>query len=302
MDDKSSQVTINFTSEPDAGERDAVEVGIATLRKRAHDFHSVRRATDLALALAAPPPPERKRVEVAADDPAVIAADEAVALEQQAFLDAMTLNAPRPTAGETVFFGGGAAAGVASEVFAIPYHYDWRWHVGSIVFENTPDRPTGRIRVSVVGKRRCDAHAGFGIGVRANRDHWMTARSLRRSAESCRVRSGATGAVALAEGGMEMTVMEGANLLDVEQDKRFRFRLNPGFWSDPEEANHDSGGFGTGASIEVRWFALAGHTYQVNVGAWVLAEWTSGPHAAGDISRSSGGVVGDVLAITLFHG
>jgi hypothetical protein len=100
---------------------------------------------------------------------------------------------------------------------------------------------------------------------------------------------------------MEMTVLEGPTLLDVAQDKRFRIRLNPGVWSDPEHGEHDSGGFGTGASIEVTWFMRAGHTYQVNRGAWVLAEWTDGPHAAGDIASASGSVIADALAITLFH-
>lgn len=169
------------------------------------------------------------------------------------------------------------------------------------VWRTRADRPSGQIKVSVIGSRRCDAHAGFGVGVRADRDHWVTARSLRRSWERCRVWSGATGAVSLAEGGMEMTVLEGPTLLDVAQEKRFRIRLDPGFWSDPEHGEHDSGGFGTGAPIELRWFMVAGHIYQVNVGAWVLAEWTEGPHAAGDIASASGSVVANALAIALFH-
>lgn len=172
---------------------------------------------------------------------------------------------------------------------------------GQVVFFNMADRPTGEITVAVSGRRRADAHAGFGVGVRANHDHWVTARSLRRSWEKCRVWSGATGAVSLAEGGMEMTVLEGPTLLDVAKDKRFRVRRNPGFWTAPEHGDYDSGGYGTGASIEVRWFMRAGHTYQVNVGAWVLAEWTDGPRAAGEIASAWGSIVGKALAITLFH-
>ena len=302
-DDDNWQVTFNHGEEPAAEAREAVEAGIAALREHSYDFHSMRRAADLGVALATPPPPEFKRVEVATDSPAVKDADEAIAREQQAFLDAMSVDVSTPAAGEAPVFLAAGDAGVASQVFAIPYHYNWRWHQGAAGLFNLADLPSGRITLSVRANRRIDSHAGFGIGVRATHDHWMTARSLRRSSEWCRIQSGATGAVALAEGGMEMTVMEGENHVAPRVvDRRFRYRLNPGFLAAPEEVSYDTGGFDTGAPIEVRWFARAGHTYQVNVGAWVFAEWTTGPHAAGDISRSSAGVVADVLAITLFHG
>jgi hypothetical protein len=176
---------------------------------------------------------------------------------------------------------------------------------------NQANHQNGRIVVAVRGPTHAgmlpsrghgDAHAGCGVVLRASRNHWVTARSFRRSAEQCRVFSGVTGAVALAEGGTEMTVLEGDRLLDVAQDKRFRIRLNPSFWGSGEHEEYDSHGFGTGAPIEVRWFMQAGHTYTLNVGAWVLAEWTHGPHAGGTVSGAGGSVVADALAITLFHG
>jgi hypothetical protein len=224
-DTESSQVTINFTSQPSSEEYDAVQRSIQTLRQRADHLNSVRRATDEALGAVLPLPPERKRVEIADDDPAAVAAMEAVEREQREFLAAMTLDPSRLTSGEGAPFAPSAAdAGVASEVFAIPYHYDWRWHVGQLAAENIADRPTGQIRVSVVGHRRCDAHAGFGVGVRSDHDHWATARSLRRSWEKCRVWSGATGAVSLAEGGMEMTLPHPAQPRVLERSGTRRVR------------------------------------------------------------------------------
>jgi hypothetical protein len=301
-DAESSQVTVNFTSPPSSEERDTVQRSIEVLRQRAEHLNSVRRATDEALAAVIPLPSERARVEIPEADPAAVAAVEAVAREQREFLAAMTLDPSRLPSGEGMALAGAArAAGVADEFFVLPFHYDWRWHVGGVALENGADKRTGEIKVSVWGRRRGDAHAGIGVSVRADRDHWVSARSFRRSWEKCRVWSGATGAVSLAEGGMEMTVLEGTNLLDVAQDKRFRIRKNPGFWGAPEHGEYDSGGFGAGDSIEVRWFMRAGHTYQVNVGAWVLAEWTDGPHAAGDIASASGSVVANATFISLFH-
>jgi hypothetical protein len=299
----STEVVVNFDSETDVDKQESIKQSIEALRDRAHQLNSVRRATDMAVARATARPAERRTVEIVADEALIKEANDALVLEQTTFLDAMTLDVTRPSNGQVPNLGGvfANAASGGVEVFAIPFHYDWRWAVGSVVIDNTPDRPTGRIRASAWGRRRCDAHAGFGVTVHSDRDHWMTARSLRRSSESCRVKSGATGAVALSEGGTEMTVMEGSTLLQVGQDKRFRVRKNPGFWSDPEEGSYDSGGFGVGNPIELTWFGLAGHNYQVNAGAWAFAEWTSGPHASGDISSASGGIVADVLAITVFH-
>jgi hypothetical protein len=44
-----------------------------------------------------------------------------------------------------------------------------------------------------------------------------------------------------------------------------------------------------------------GFTYTLNVGAWVLAEWTDGDHASSPIASASGSIKVRVLAITLFH-
>ena len=125
MEDAESQVTIDFTSPPSSEEHAAVQRSMETLRQRPYHLNSVRRATDEALAAVTPLPPERKRTEIAEDDAAAIAAAEAVTREQQEFLSAMTLDPSRLASGQGVAFEGAAAgAGVADEVFAIPYQ---RW-------------------------------------------------------------------------------------------------------------------------------------------------------------------------------
>jgi hypothetical protein len=53
--------------------------------------------------------------------------------------------------------------------------------------------------------------------------------------------------------------------------------------------------------LEVNWFMRRGFTYTLNVGAWVLAEWTDGPHASGPVSGAYGEIIALVSAITLFH-
>jgi hypothetical protein len=298
-----NDVAINLGEGATPNEREAVEASIRALSERAERLSMARRLADAAAAAVSPPPPELDSYQAAGDEGAIADVLETVAGEQRTFLDEMAIGeVTTPATEQLVALAAPPVGGVASDVFGIPFHYDWAWRHGLLVFENRADRSTGRIRVDVSGRRRGDAHAGFGVSVRADRDHWATARSLRRSAERCRVRSGATGAVALAEGGTEMTVMEAGTLLAAQQDKRFRIRLNPGFWSGPEEQAYDSGGVGTGGPIDVTWFMRRGHTYQINVGAWVLAEWTSGPHASGDISWCSGAISADALAITLFHG
>jgi hypothetical protein len=59
--------------------------------------------------------------------------------------------------------------------------------------------------------------------------------------------------------------------------------------------------FGIGALIEVSWFMRPGRTYTLNVGAWVLSEWTEWTTRFRRHRERIGSIVADVMAIALFH-
>jgi hypothetical protein len=122
----------------------------------------------------------------------------------------------------------------------------------------------------------------------------VLARSQRSSSHNYVVDSGYLGGSATAEGGMEITVLEDGRFLTAAQDKRWRKRVSAG-----ESDSGDSGGFGTGAPIEVTWTMQPGQAYTLNVGAWVFCESQFGAGAAG-FSFSQGNLHGIVTLMSLF--
>lgn len=191
----------------------------------------------------------------------------------------------------------------APEVFVIPYHFNWRWHVppGGAPQTSTADLPSGQITLDAraarppdgIDVRFIDAHAGFGISVTTDRDVDATARAMRRVRYIYSVSAGFQGD-ATAEGGEELTVMEAGNLLDSDRTVVFRKRVSG---TPVESAYEDSGGYAVGEPMEVTWRMLANHTYQFNVGQWVFCERNPGLGGAGAISQ----IQGTVLLMTLFR-
>jgi hypothetical protein len=185
--------------------------------------------------------------------------------------------------------------GVADQIFPIPYHFDWRWHRGA-AGDSSADRTTGEVSVgtTIEVDEFSDVHAGVGVSLSTTDFRRVKARSLRSSWESYLVSAGGFGGDATAEGGMEMTILEDGQLLSSAQDKRFRRRLSNG-----ESDQWDSGGFGTGDSIEVGCLMTPGRAYTLNVGAWVYCEQHDG-FGLGGASGAVAKVNAKVIFMSLF--
>lgn len=311
-DPETTHVTLEYNDEMAAEHRDLAYRSITAMMAGAQRTSEARRRARSALDAAAAQvrrsssaegqPAGEKPQSLAVDesDPAVAAALAAVADQQRDLLSAAELDpldVPLPDS----FTQGMASAdaGFADQVFSIPFHYNWQWHIGRPAALSTADLPSGRVTLWVMNPpetSQTNAHAGFGVHLTTDHDHFVTARSLRRSWESYHVKTHA--GWALAEGGAEMTVFEGGARApkDADIDKRFRKRV-----SGAEEDWWDSGGFGTGNPIELTWFMRAGRGYTLNVGFWVYCDWDSGPGASGSTGFSTSSLKGDALAITVFH-
>lgn len=167
----------------------------------------------------------------------------------------------------------------APEVFAIPYHFAWKWHNpdGGAPFQSSAELSTGEVLVNgragaVEGATSSfvDAHAGFGISLRTDQQVTATARSLRRMNYIWAVGAGLP-ASATSYGGTEFTVFENGQFIGdaAHQDRMWFRRASPSF---PEFEDSDNGatdGLETGAPLESTWTMFPGRDYAFNVGAWV---------------------------------
>lgn len=185
--------------------------------------------------------------------------------------------------------------GIADQIIVTPYHFAWDWHTGA-GGSTFADRNTGDISVgtTVDDVDFSDVHAGVGVFLSTNAPRPVVARSLRSSFESYTVSAGSFGGVALAEGGMEMTILEDGQLKGLAQEKRYRRRVSNG-----ETRQWDSGGFGTGAGIEVAVLMVPGRAYALNVGAWVYCHQEGGFGAGGD-SWAVSKITAKVILMSLF--
>jgi hypothetical protein len=165
-----------------------------------------------------------------------------------------------------------------TEIFPIPYHFDWRWFdSGGGGFPHTSvDRNNGVVNIDVRasaidGSTGIRAHAGFGVILNTDREVAAIGRALRQTHDKFGVAGGPGGGHAISEGGAELTVFENGNFVTSATEKRWRKRVSNG-----ELDSFDSGGFGTGAPIEVVWPMRRGFEYTLNVGVWVYAEYDDG--------------------------
>ncbi|NEW59410.1 hypothetical protein GV794_27815 [Nocardia cyriacigeorgica] len=184
--------------------------------------------------------------------------------------------------------------GWPTRFFHIPYDFSWSWH------DLNGGRPRQQILALDTGQAALDshagntqgsdgsvfvaAHAGFGVVLRSDRRFHCMARSLRSSQDFAAASAGLD-ANATVEGGCEITVMSNGVLKAHAVDKRFRGRVSGTLFDPSEDYNYDSGGFGTGAVIEVRWTMEANTQYELNVGAWTFAEAHQGIGGAGANSQ-----------------
>ena len=160
------------------------------------------------------------------------------------------------------------------QVFDAPWGFQWQWHNGKPPEISSQDRATGQISVHTstnADTKMSDAHGGFGVVMTSDKVRSVTGRSLRRTTHAGGAIAGLLGGSATAEGGMEMTALDGAALLGSAQDRLFRVRSTSG------EAHFEDPGAGgvTGSPIEVDWVMLPRRVYTFNVGAWVFARRTA---------------------------
>jgi hypothetical protein len=200
-----------------------------------------------------------------------------------------------PPVGSQTFSPGPFLEGFASpQVFSAPWHYQWQWHNRQPPVLSSQDRATGEILVHThvdESTSWSDAHGGFGVVVTSDRVQSVVGRSLRRTTHYGEAYAAPLGGTATAEGGMEMTALDGSTLLSSAQDKRFRVRSSNGeYHSDIEDV-----GAVTGDPIEVGWVMVPGRVYTFNVGCWAFAE----AHGALGAGSSAGAAVnGLVIAMT----
>jgi hypothetical protein len=196
--------------------------------------------------------------------------------------------------------------GETPEVFGLPFHFSWTWHVhgGGGPFTEIAEEWSGNLGLDARAAPPPDgidvpfinAHAGVGISLSSDREVHATARALRRVGYAYSVAAGFEGD-ATVEGGEELTVIEQGRLLDSDQYTAFRKRVSGTVGSWEESATFDTGGWGTGDPLEVSWTMLPGHHYEFNVGEWVVCERNPGLGGAGALAQISGKVV----LMTLFR-
>ncbi|MFD5178124.1 hypothetical protein ACFWM1_20120 [Nocardia sp. NPDC058379] len=187
-----------------------------------------------------------------------------------------------------------------TEIFAIPYHFEWAWHdpAGGRPFKLVVDRDNGRVAIDgragpKIGGAEEFVYARAGYGVTLHTDHEVavTGRSYRTTDDHYSVGCGLGGS-AIAEGGTDLTVFENGNFVTSAVDKRWRKRV-----SQNETDVYSSNGFGPGATIEVSWTMRPGNTYTFNVGAFVYAYRDDG--LGNTWSQSS--IVANIIFMSIFR-
>jgi hypothetical protein len=286
--------------------RRAVELSVATLVDRATEETARARAAEAERAEQTAAL-QRPVLELIRSDPAAAKALDGARSSPQPIGDLQRLQPrdPRIRKGQQHLIAFDASN--APEVFVIPYHFNWQWHVlsGGAPRTSFADLPSGQIGLDARADAPPDfvdvpfinAHAGFGISLSTDHEVQATARSLRNVGYSWSVGAGFLGD-ATVEGGEEMTAMEAGNVLDDDMTIVFHRRLSGTNVLDPAVSEaQDSGGLGTGEHMEVTWTMLPGHAYEFNVGQWVTVKRSPGIGGAGGIAQ----IQGTVILMTLFR-
>jgi hypothetical protein len=160
------------------------------------------------------------------------------------------------------------------EIHQRPFDYDWQWHTGTNPSQQITNRNTGQIELQggVTGGDYQDVHGGFGVVLR--NPLYLAVRGVAptRTDQSWVLGAGSFGGDATTEGGVELTVLDGPDLLKIVQDKRWRMRKSNG-----EDSEKDFGGWDIGNFYQdVPWGIVGGHTYTFNVGLWQYVEANDG--------------------------
>jgi hypothetical protein len=220
-----------------------------------------------------------------------------LAQHQVAFESAGILTPDAPTAVEEATL---VLRDIRAAVHAPPYHFDWKWHRldGSPPSISNTNRALGEARlegrcgplVTGSGPKFVEAHAGFGLVFRANRDGLLSGDSMRRIVWFFAVGAAGLGSNATSEGGTECTILENGQLKIRDVHRLWRKRVSVG-----EFDTGNSGGVITDTPMRIQFPMRAGREYTFNVGVWAFADNTSGVGTSATVS----GITGVIPSMTV---
>jgi hypothetical protein len=269
------EVTLQIADDVPAEHRDAIQASVATLARRSAEaaqraFERRQAKNQLRTAMAGS---LRKLIE---EDPDASKASAAVRRQlEQERSDQPTEEGARPTVEFVERLSQAAAAdSLAPQIFGLPFHYSWQWHVPELVppFSSFADRSTGRIELDTFAndeRHSSTVHAGVGVSLNSASVQNFIGR-VRRTTEHRFVLTCDFTGNATAEGGIEITFLEqpGNIFLERAEDKRFRRRISNG----DDNITQEFTGLSAGQQIEVRHTVQPGPVYTFNVGFWLFCE------------------------------
>ncbi|MGW6145796.1 hypothetical protein [Streptomyces sp. NPDC055140] len=173
--------------------------------------------------------------------------------------------------------------------FTPPYHFPWAWHRVDGSPPNFVQHNTSAGTLTMKGScgplapdsgdRFVEVHAGFGIGIRPERNGLLVAVSDRRFMKCIyELAAYGLGSWAVVEGGTECSIMSEGQWKAGESRQKFHKRVSVN-----ERDSFESNLFGDGV-MRHEIPVLAGHDYQFNVGAWLFVDNTSGVGQSGAIA------------------
>ena len=291
------EVDVSFDEAVPPEQRGTVERSIRTMAEHSAAARDRTRAAEakvaqLATAINAP---LVKLIEQ--DSTAVREFKDLLAQHQGAFDSAGMVDADTPTAIEEAML---ALRDIRAAVHAPPYHFEWKWHRldGSPPSISQTNRALGEARLegrcgpllTGSGPKFVEAHAGFGLVFRPNRDGLLSGDSMRRIVWFFAVGAGGLGSNATSEGGTECTILENGQLKAHGVHRLWRKRV-----SVSEFDTGNSGGVITDSPLRIQFPMRAGREYTFNVGVWAYADNTSGIGTSATLS----GITGIIPSMTV---
>ncbi|WP_280306633.1 hypothetical protein [Nocardia neocaledoniensis] len=198
--------------------------------------------------------------------------------------------------------------GNATKIFWAPFHYTWHWsnHEGTYSLSDgmavgSPGN-NGYAGISAAVSTDVawlDAHAGVGVAftvadVNSSTPVFVMGRSLRWVRKEYSVLAAPGNGDATTEGGVELTVLEGGNLVTVASNKMWRERRSNG---EIAQGGGLAEGFQLDPTLEVLWTMQPGRVYTMNLGVWTTVDCDDGIY--GD-SGAYGYIDSNIGALSLF--
>lgn len=196
--------------------------------------------------------------------------------------------------------------GVASKVFAKPFHYDWKWSEAGGAYQLTYSAiKDGYAAIDALVDRdvaHINAHAGIGVAFTTETlgstvPIQVMARSLRWTFNRWSAFGSPNNGHAVTEGGVDLAVFANDSFVTItnpNNGKIWRARRSNGELAQSEE---DPTWVLGDTTVEVIWNMVPGVIYTLNVGAWAYVECDDGRF---NDSWAWGHLLLDVGALTIF--